>query len=77
MKNRIKCDKCKDIIESEHVHDFKYCGCGAVFVDGGQEYQRLGGDAEVIILLDEEGNETGSLADRLYEDSSLRKPHNN
>jgi len=39
--NRIKCKKCGDIIESHHVHDFKWCSCGAVAVDG--EYlSRLG-----------------------------------
>ncbi len=42
--NRIKCLKCKEIIESFTVHDFKFCGCGNVFVDGGKDYLRRGGD---------------------------------
>ena len=42
IRNRIKCKHCGDIIESTHVHDFKYCGCGKVFVDGGREYCRYG-----------------------------------
>ena len=41
--NKIKCKKCGDIIESNDVHDFKWCSCGAVAVDGGHEYLiRLG-----------------------------------
>lgn len=46
--NRIRCIRCKDIIESLYRHDFKYCACGAVFVDGGEVYQRVGGDLECI-----------------------------
>ena len=38
--NKIKCNKCGDIIESIHRHDFKYCQCGAVAVDGGKNYLR-------------------------------------
>lgn len=40
IHNRIKCNLCGDIIESKHVHDFKYCKCGRVAVDGGHEYCR-------------------------------------
>jgi len=31
----IYCKKCKTTIESTHRHDFKYCPCKAVGVDGG------------------------------------------
>jgi hypothetical protein len=34
-RHAIKCKKCLDTIESKHVHDFKYCSCGAVGIDGG------------------------------------------
>ena len=43
-KNAAKCTKCGDIIESKSVHDFKACRCGAIFVDGGHEYLRRGGE---------------------------------
>ena len=33
IKNKIKCNKCGDVIESISVHDFKFCECGAVAVD--------------------------------------------
>lgn len=42
IRNRIRCTHCGDIIESETVHDFKYCSCGTVFVDGGHDYLRRG-----------------------------------
>ena len=38
--NKIKCKFCGDIIESTHVHDFKYCSCGKCAVDGGHYYLR-------------------------------------
>ena len=41
--NKIKCKKCGDTIESTYRHDFKFCKCGAVAVDGGKDYlRRLG-----------------------------------
>jgi tRNA(Ile2) C34 agmatinyltransferase TiaS len=41
-RNAAKCLKCGDEIESKHQHDFKYCKCGSVFVDGGLAYTRRG-----------------------------------
>ena len=35
IKNAIRCKKCGDVIESETVHDFKFCSCGSCAVDGG------------------------------------------
>jgi len=43
IRNRAKCLKCGDIIESTHRHDFVSCKCGAIFVDGGLDYLRRGG----------------------------------
>jgi len=40
IKNCIRCKHCNDIIESTFVHDFKFCSCGKVAVDGGLEYLR-------------------------------------
>lgn len=44
IRNAIQCNLCLDIIESKHRHDFRDCNCGAVFVDGGLDYQRIGGE---------------------------------
>lgn len=38
ISNKVRCLKCGDIIESTHTHDFKWCSCGNVAVDGGKSY---------------------------------------
>ena len=38
--NKIKCKHCGDIIESTSIHDFKFCSCGKVAIDGGKHYLR-------------------------------------
>ena len=44
MRNRARCRRCGDTIESKTRHDFVTCGCGAIFVDGGTDYFRAGFD---------------------------------
>lgn len=44
IKNMAQCSKCKDVIVSTHVHDFRRCSCEHVFVDGGLEYLRRGSE---------------------------------
>jgi hypothetical protein len=34
-RHAIYCKKCLETIESTHIHDLKYCSCGAVGIDGG------------------------------------------
>ena len=43
-RNAARCLKCGDVIESKHRHDFVWCKCGEIFVDGGLDYVRCGGD---------------------------------
>ena len=38
MKNQAACNSCGEIIESTHRHDFKWCSCGRIAVDGGKDY---------------------------------------
>ena len=67
--NKIRCKKCGDIIESTHRHDFKICKCGAVAVDGGQDYLRRSGDLD--------GYEELSVTEKLDIDfSSVRRKKN-
>ena len=40
LRNMIRCNCCGDVIESTYRHDFKYCRCGLVAVDGGHDYLR-------------------------------------
>lgn len=44
VHNRIRCLKCGDVIESETVHDYRTCSCGACAVDGGKCYLRRSGN---------------------------------
>jgi hypothetical protein len=34
-RHAIQCKNCLETVESKHLHDFKYCSCRAVGVDGG------------------------------------------
>jgi hypothetical protein len=54
MGRKIQCNKCKDIIESKYTHDFKYCSCRTIFIDGGDEYTRVGGFPEDITYIEED-----------------------
>lgn len=45
-KNAVKCLKCEQVIESKHRHDFKWCKCRAIAVDGGLAYLKRCGDLE-------------------------------
>lgn len=46
IRNTIRCKKCGNVIESTYAHDFKFCSCGAVAVDGGKDYLRRCGKHE-------------------------------
>ena len=46
LVNKIKCKKCGEIIESISRHDFKFCKCRSVAVDGGHDYLRRLGNQE-------------------------------
>ena len=51
ISNKIQCNNCKDIIESNSINDFKYCSCGLVGIDGGHEYlKRIGNEEDYIEL---------------------------
>ncbi len=53
IKNAIACNKCYDTIESYSTHDFKWCSCGAVAVDGGKAYLKRSGNASDYTELSE------------------------
>lgn len=40
VENKIKCNLCGDEIVSTTGHDFKWCTCKSVAVDGGKNYLR-------------------------------------
>lgn len=37
-RNAIRCVHCGDVIESTYRHEFKWCSCKTVAVDGGHDY---------------------------------------
>jgi len=54
VKNKAQCKLCLDIIESKHRHDFNFCSCSNLAVDGGYDYiKRSYDDPETIIELSE------------------------
>ena len=52
-RNRIRCKLCGDIIESKSRHDFEWCSCESVAVDGGTDYTRFIGDPKNYEVLTE------------------------
>ena len=56
-RNRARCRKCGTIIESKHRHDFVWCECRSIFVDGGLDYIRAGGNPQDFESLAEEHDE--------------------
>ena len=52
MGERIKCKKCVDILQSKYRHDFQMCKCGSCYIDGGDDYCRVGGEKEDIEWID-------------------------
>ena len=51
VRNMAQCKKCEQVVESKFVHDIVPCTCGAIFVDGGLDYLRRGGDLSRLIEL--------------------------
>ena len=65
IRNVIQCNLCGDIIESTHRHDFKWCRCGKVAVDGGHDYMKRvykkdGSYTDLSEFTEEEEKETNS-----------------
>lgn len=51
MEKKIRCKKCGDVIESQSRHDLVFCSCGAVYIDGGNDYLRFGGNPQDIQIM--------------------------
>jgi hypothetical protein len=48
LVHAVRCRKCGDIIYSRARHDFRWCSCQSVAVDGGFEYTKICGNSEDI-----------------------------
>lgn len=60
VQNAVSCLSCGDFIVSKHRHDFVTCTCGAISVDGGQEYLRRVGALDACVDM------SWSLPDDVY-----------
>ena len=54
MSKILKCKKCGDIIQSKHRHDMVWCKCGAIAIDGGNDYCKITGNSDDIDFLAKE-----------------------
>lgn len=43
VRNSVKCLACNEEVESKHRHDFRWCNCGNIAVDGGKDYLKRSG----------------------------------
>ena len=69
--NKVRCTKCDVLIESRHSHDLKTCKCGAIFIDGGTEYQRYGWGANYSSKKNESVEDNIDFSYSVYEKTKL------
>jgi hypothetical protein len=73
IQNELECKNCGDIVHSAYRHDFKYCKCGSVAVDGGMDYVRRSGNVRDAIdrsmYMDEDALQDCNDAIRWAEDT--------
>ena len=67
LRNRARCRKCLQVVESKHRHDFRFCKCGAIHIDGGKDYIKRGAkDLNDIVELSINEFDLSTLVGRLY-----------
>ena len=76
VHNRCRCMSCGEIIESKSVHDWVCCKCfhesfgkTGIFIDGGTDYFRWGGQPEYM----EDLSETRPYTDEEVEEYNKKK----
>lgn len=52
--NNAQCKLCKTVIISRSRHDFQRCKCGAISVDGGNDYIKRCGEPENFLEVPDE-----------------------
>jgi hypothetical protein len=62
IQNAVSCNGCGDFIVSMHRHDYVTCTCGAIAIDGGQDYLRRVGSLEPGSYVDY----SWELSDEIY-----------
>ena len=69
LSNQVVCNQCEDRPYSAHRHDFKYCKCGQVAVDGGMDYLRRVGSGYTDISIVVSDEVYGLLCDAINDDT--------
>lgn len=61
---------CKSIIYSRARHDFRWCSCGAIAVDGGFDYYKFAWKDDIVNICDVKDVEIDICVtkDQLYKD---------
>lgn len=65
--NAIRCKRCDKVIYSRYRHDFNFCKCGAVAIDGGTAYLKRSGDPTSYIELSTSPDYMYALANTLFD----------
>ena len=50
----VRCLLCDDVIQSHHRHDFKWCKCGAIGIDGGPVYTKMTGNIDGYVVVEQD-----------------------
>lgn len=69
MGNAARCNKCGDVIVSTHRHDFVSCTCGAITLDGGEDYRRCMGNPIDFVDVTEDEEENARRLRRIRADA--------
>jgi hypothetical protein len=59
----MKCTKCGDVIYSRAHHDFHWCNCKSIAIDGGREYTKMTGVDFVQVELDVDASNEELITD--------------
>ena len=55
--HEVQCLQCGDVIQSMYRHDFKWCACKSIAVDGGGDYLKMSyTEGSEYKILEKEGN---------------------
>ena len=73
LVNKAQCSICGDIIQSNHRHDFKWCSCGTIAVDGGTAYLKRCGELNNYVELSEHEEYERTVPE--YLEDLYRKSH--
>lgn len=70
LVSAIQCRDCLSIIFSRARHDFRWCKCKHVAIDGGRDYTKISGDIDNILSLAIDINATPK---ELFDDWNQRR----